>query len=80
MRLGVEKAARHGVAVIALRNSGHLGRIGDWPAQAAAASASTADAKLNEIRAHFDRYKQLVAQGKLADAGKELEAIEAEVK
>jgi uncharacterized oxidoreductase len=31
MRLGIAKAARHGVAVIALRNSGHLGRIGDWP-------------------------------------------------
>jgi uncharacterized oxidoreductase len=37
MRLGIEKAARHGVAVIALRNSGHLGRIGDWAAQAAEA-------------------------------------------
>ncbi len=32
---GIEKAARHGVAVVALRNSGHLGRIGDWPALAA---------------------------------------------
>jgi uncharacterized oxidoreductase len=30
MRLGVELATRHGVAAIALRNSGHLGRIGDW--------------------------------------------------
>jgi uncharacterized oxidoreductase len=37
MRLGIDKAARHGVAVIALRNSGHLGRIGDWPTQVAAA-------------------------------------------
>jgi uncharacterized oxidoreductase len=37
MQLGVEKCARHGVAVIALRNSGHLGRIGDWPLQAARA-------------------------------------------
>jgi uncharacterized oxidoreductase len=37
MRLGIEKAARHGVAVIALRNSGHLGRIGDWPLMAARA-------------------------------------------
>jgi uncharacterized oxidoreductase len=37
MRLGIEKSARHAVAVIALRNSGHLGRIGDWPAQVAAA-------------------------------------------
>jgi uncharacterized oxidoreductase len=37
MRLGIEKSARHGVAVIALRNSGHLGRIGDWPLMAAQA-------------------------------------------
>ncbi|HEY1755724.1 MAG TPA: UPF0182 family protein [Bryobacteraceae bacterium] len=50
------------------------------PAQPAAATASSADARLNEIRMHFDRYKQLVAQGKLADAGKELEAIEAATK
>ncbi len=34
MELGIEKSARHGVAVIALRNSGHLGRIGDWPLMA----------------------------------------------
>lgn len=37
VQLGVEKCARHGVSVIALRNSGHLGRIGDWPLQAARA-------------------------------------------
>ena len=37
MRLGIEKCTRHGVAVIALRNTGHLGRIGDWPLQAAQA-------------------------------------------
>jgi uncharacterized oxidoreductase len=37
MRLGIDKAARHGMAVIALRNSGHLGRIGDWPLMAAGA-------------------------------------------
>lgn len=30
IELGVRKAGEHGVAVIALRNSGHLGRIGDW--------------------------------------------------
>jgi len=35
MQLGIEKSNRHGVAVIALRNSGHLGRIGDWPLMAA---------------------------------------------
>jgi uncharacterized oxidoreductase len=37
MRLGIEKSTRHGVAVIALRNAGHLGRIGDWPLMAARA-------------------------------------------
>ncbi len=37
MRLGIEKSSRHGVAVIALRNAGHLGRIGDWPLMAARA-------------------------------------------
>lgn len=37
MDLGIAKAAKHGVAVIALRNSGHLGRIGDWPLQVARA-------------------------------------------
>jgi uncharacterized oxidoreductase len=38
MRLGIEKSTRHGVAVIALRNTGHLGRIGDWPLMVAKAS------------------------------------------
>lgn len=37
MQLGIEKASRHGVAVIALRNAGHLGRIGDWPLMVAEA-------------------------------------------
>jgi uncharacterized membrane protein (UPF0182 family) len=43
-------------------------------------TGSSADARLNEIRTHFERYKQLAAQGKLAEAGKELEAIEAAAK
>jgi uncharacterized oxidoreductase len=37
IKLGIEKARRQGVAVVALRNSGHLGRIGDWAEMAAAA-------------------------------------------
>lgn len=37
MRLGIDKCSRSGVAVVALRNSGHLGRIGDWPLMAAQA-------------------------------------------
>lgn len=37
MKLGIDKAGRQGVAVVALRNSGHLGRIGDWAEIAARA-------------------------------------------
>ncbi len=37
VELGMEKAKVNGVSVIALRNSGHLGRIGDWPEMAARA-------------------------------------------
>ena len=37
MDLGIAKAAKHGVAVIGLRNAGHLGRIGVWPLMAARA-------------------------------------------
>ena len=36
VRLGMEKAAKNGLSLIALRNSGHLGRIGDWAEMAAA--------------------------------------------
>ena len=39
--LGVEKARRHGVAVTALKNSGHLGRIGDWAERAAEADCAS---------------------------------------
>jgi uncharacterized oxidoreductase len=31
MQLGIAKAKKHGVSVIALRNAGHLGQIGAWP-------------------------------------------------
>ncbi len=34
------------------------------------------DSRITEIRQHLDRYRQLVSQGKLAEAGKELEAIQ----
>lgn len=35
-RIGIAKARKHGVAVVALRNSGHMGRIGTWAEMAAA--------------------------------------------
>ncbi|HYL38622.1 MAG TPA: UPF0182 family protein [Bryobacteraceae bacterium] len=35
------------------------------------------DPRIVEIRRHLDRYRDLVSQGKLAEAGKELEAVQA---
>ena len=34
---GIAKAKAHGISIIALRNSGHVGRIGDWAERAAEA-------------------------------------------
>ena len=39
--LGVAMARRHGVAVTALRNAGHLGRIGDWAERAAESNCAS---------------------------------------
>jgi hydroxycarboxylate dehydrogenase B len=36
-RLGTAKAAKGGIAMVGLRNCGHLGRVGDWAELAAAA-------------------------------------------
>jgi uncharacterized membrane protein (UPF0182 family) len=53
------------------------------PASAAAGPAPAApagDPRLQRVRDHLRRYRELAAQGHWAEAGKELEAIEAEVK
>jgi uncharacterized membrane protein (UPF0182 family) len=39
-----------------------------------------ADARIARVREHLRRYRDLAAQGKWSEAGKELEAVEAEVK
>jgi hypothetical protein len=39
--------------------------------------AQPSDARITEIRRHMQRYRELVSQGKLSEAGKELEAIQA---
>ena len=44
------------------------------------AAPPAADARLQRVRDHLRRYRELAAQGKWSEAGKELEAIEAEVK
>jgi hydroxycarboxylate dehydrogenase B len=36
VRIGIEKCKKAGLAAIALRNAGHIGRIGDWAEMAAA--------------------------------------------
>jgi hydroxycarboxylate dehydrogenase B len=36
VKLGIEKCKKAGVTALALRNSGHLGRVGDWAEMAAA--------------------------------------------
>ena len=53
------------------------------PAAAAApppTGTSPADARLERVRGHLRRYRELSAQGRWSEAGKELEAIETEVK
>ncbi len=50
------------------------------PVAALAASGSGAQGHLDRIRDHLRRYQQFASQGRWAEAGKELEAIEGEVK
>jgi uncharacterized membrane protein (UPF0182 family) len=52
------------------------------PGTAAAASPPVvpgADPRIESIRQHLRRYREFAAQGKWAEAGRELEAVEAEV-
>ncbi|MBI1788616.1 MAG: UPF0182 family protein [Acidobacteria bacterium] len=46
----------------------------------AASPSGSADPRLDKIRGHLKRYRELSSQGKWAEAGKELEAIEAEAR
>jgi uncharacterized protein len=43
---------------------------------APAPSSGQPDPRIGEIRQHLERYRELVSQGKLSEAGKELEAIQ----
>ncbi|MBZ5724607.1 MAG: UPF0182 family protein [Acidobacteriia bacterium] len=47
---------------------------------APAAAPGGSDPRLDRVREHLRRYRELAAQGKWSEAGKELEAIEAEVR
>ena len=50
------------------------------PAAVGTAPATPADARIQRIRDHLRRYRELAAQGRWSEAGKELEAIEAEAR
>jgi uncharacterized membrane protein (UPF0182 family) len=50
------------------------------PAKPGAATPAGSDPRLQRVRDHLRRYRELSSQGKWAEAGRELEAIEAEVK
>ena len=41
MQLGIDMAKKHGIATVSLRNSAHLGRIGDWPTMVADAGMAS---------------------------------------
>ncbi|MDE3196811.1 MAG: UPF0182 family protein, partial [Acidobacteriota bacterium] len=45
-----------------------------------AAPAASRDPRIESIRQHLQRYRDLMGQGKWADAGRELEAVEAEAR
>jgi len=45
----------------------------------AIAAVKAGDPKLEAIRKHMDRYRELAGQGKLAEAGRELDAIQSEL-
>jgi len=50
------------------------------PSVPGAPAPPAADQRLQRVREHLRRYRELAAQGKWSEAGKELEAIEAEVR
>jgi uncharacterized membrane protein (UPF0182 family) len=66
-----QPAAQQAAAVTAVSAS---------PANAPAGAAPNANARLQSIRDHLRRYRDLAAQGRWAEAGKELDAIQNELK
>jgi uncharacterized protein len=50
------------------------------PPSTLGSTASSTDPRMQRIRDHLRRYRELAAQGKWSEAGKELEAIEAEAR
>ena len=56
-----------------------VAQAGAQAAAPAVAAVKAGDPRLDSIRQHLQRYRDLVSQGKMADAGRELDAIQNEV-
>lgn len=50
------------------------------PSEAAPRAVALSDRKLESVRNHLRRYRSLMGQGQWAEAGKELESLESELK
>jgi uncharacterized membrane protein (UPF0182 family) len=66
---------RHTAQPQAVTASAAAGTPGAAPPVAAAPAVST-DPRLEQMRGHMRRYKELSSQGQWSDAGRELEALE----
>ncbi|HVW08565.1 MAG TPA: UPF0182 family protein [Bryobacteraceae bacterium] len=56
-----------------------VAQAGAKAASGAATALKTGNPRIESIRQHLERYRELAGQGKLAEAGRELEAIQNEV-
>ncbi|HET9322108.1 MAG TPA: UPF0182 family protein, partial [Bryobacteraceae bacterium] len=57
-----------------------VARKGPAPSTPSTPPPAAGDRRLENVRNHLRRYKELAGQGKWAEAGKELDAIESELK
>jgi uncharacterized membrane protein (UPF0182 family) len=76
------QAAQGGKQVQVLSPTAPAGSTSASPGASPVTSAAPtlSDPRIDNIRMHLQRYRELAAQGKWADAGKELEAVESAVK
>src|SRR6202165_1139953 len=65
VRIGIEKCKKAGLAAVALRNAGHIGRVGDWAEMAAAEGL---------VSIHFVNAAGPLLGGRLAGVEKRLSA------
>jgi uncharacterized membrane protein (UPF0182 family) len=56
-----------------------VAEAGARAASGATAALKPGDARIESVRRHMERYRELAGQGKLAEAGKELDAVQSEV-